>query len=473
MRIGIGVDREGFTSDLLPLVRSFFPDADVTFFASGAEESEGLPYDLTVSLNATEDERGSARDRIKRELYQILSEKTGKTLPWGTLTGVRPTKLIYRETQKGRSKEEIRKELKESFFVSDEKIALATEVAGLEKDLLRFAERGYSLYIGIPFCPSVCAYCTFSSSRYDSEKERIGEYLNALRTELAAIRKIAEGRLHTIYIGGGTPSALSEKEIEELLTMIEDLFPTEDVLEYTFEAGRPDTITKEKLGIVSSHAVDRISINPQTMKEETLRKIGRSHTVKEIRDAYALARECGFENINMDLILGLPDEDEGDVLRSVEEVCAMSPESITVHSLAYKRASRFFQEMGLSGLRFGNEAEQMDQVYALLKQHSYHPYYLYRQKNMRGNLENVGFAKRGKESLYNCLIMEEIETIYAAGAGATSKFVGRNGAIKRVIAPKDITTYLAAVPALNEKKRTAQAECTETWNKADTSSTTI
>ena len=317
--------------------------------------------------------------------------------------------------------------MKETYMASDEKINLSVEIAAREKKLLEPLdyERGYSLYVGIPFCPTTCLYCSFTSYPISKWTGRTGLYLEALFKELEYTAWKMKGRpLDTIYFGGGTPTSLPAEDIHAILCKLEDLFDTAHALEFTVEAGRPDSITEEKLQVLRDHGITRISINPQTMNQKTLDLIGRRHSVEMVKERFWMAREMGFDNINMDLIMGLPEEDMDDVRHTLHEVKKLAPDSLTVHSLAIKRAARLnmFKEQ-YGDLKISNTPEMIDLSAACAREMGMEPYYLYRQKNMAGNFENVGYSLPGKACIYNILIMEEMQTIAACGAGTTTKVV--------------------------------------------------
>ena len=392
-------------------------------------------------------------DVIKKEcklsLYQDLCDYTGKTLPWGNLTGIRPTKLAMGMVAEGKCDAEIAAWLKETHAVSDEKAQLSIDIARREKTILDriHYEDGYSVYIGIPFCPTTCLYCSFTSYPIAAWRGRTGEYLQALFREIDFVAQAYRDKiLDTIYIGGGTPTTLAAEELDQLLQYVHNSFDFGHVTELTVEAGRADSITREKLEALKRHGVTRISVNPQTMKDETLKYIGRQHTVEQVRDAFRLAREAGFDNINMDIILGLPGELEADVQNTIDEIVKLNPDSLTVHSLAVKRASRLSQwieENGIETLRNTDSTMEIAQsgAYTL----GMKPYYLYRQKNMSGNFENVGYAREGKYGIYNILIMEEKQTIVACGAGSVSKRVYPDGRIERSENVKDVAQYIERI----------------------------
>lgn len=386
-------------------------------------------FSLTMDNSAPADlsDHLGTKNVIKQMFYKMLCTRTGKTLPWGSLTGIRPTKIALSRLEEGWDEEEIRRYMKEMYLASDEKVNLSVEIAAREKRLLEPLdyERGYSLYVGIPFCPTTCLYCSFTSYPIGKWKGRTGLYLDALFHELEYTAKKMEGRpLDTVYFGGGTPTSLEAGEIDLILCKLDQLFDLSRALEFTVEAGRPDSITREKLQVLRDHGITRISINPQTMNQSTLDLIGRRHTVEMVKERYYMAREMGFDNINMDLIMGLPQEGMDEVRRTLDEIRAMKPDSLTVHSLAIKRAARLnmFKE-DYEGLTIQNTPEMIDLSAACARELGMEPYYLYRQKNMAGNFENVGYALPGKACIYNILIMEEMQTIVACGAGTTTKVV--------------------------------------------------
>ena len=391
---------------------------------------EGLEgWTLTAHFAGKADlsDHSATKNVIKKLFYQMLVGRTGHELPWGSLTGIRPTKIALSRLEDGWKEDDIRRFMKETYMTSDEKINLSVEIAAREKHLMEPInyDSGYSLYVGIPFCPTTCLYCSFTSYPISKWKGRTGLYLEALFKELEYTAEKMKGRpLDTIYFGGGTPTSLPAEDIDAILCKLEQLFDTKNVLEFTVEAGRPDSITEEKLKVLASHGISRISINPQTMNQKTLDLIGRRHTVENVKEKFHMARALGFDNINMDLIMGLPGEDLDDVKHTLEEIEALKPDSLTVHSLAIKRAARLnmFKEE-YADLKISNTPEMIALSEACARRMGMEPYYLYRQKNMAGNFENVGYSLPGKACLYNILIMEELATIVACGAGTTTKVV--------------------------------------------------
>lgn len=402
-------------------------------------------------------DRADTKNRLKQNLYELLSGETGKKLPWGTLTGIRPTKIPMKFLEEGKSREEIRGYMKETYFTSGEKIELSIDIAERELALLSGIdyENGYSLYIGIPFCPTTCLYCSFTSYPLASWAKRVDSYLDALEKEIDFVAvKFAGKHLNSIYIGGGTPTTLEPYQLDRLIRKIKCSFDLSDCLEFTVEAGRPDSITREKLEVLRKNGISRISINPQTMKQETLKLIGRHHTVEQTIESFHMARELGFDNINMDLIMGLPEETLDDVHRTMEQIAELAPDNLTVHSLALKRAARLnmFKE-DYKNYKMVNTQEHMDLVAGYAKEMGLAPYYLYRQKGMAGNLENVGYAAPHKAGVYNVLIMEEKQTIIACGAGSISKRVYPDGRIERCENVKDVALYMEKIDEMIERKQ--------------------
>ena len=353
--------------------------------------------------------------------------------------------------------EEIMQYMQDTYLISKEKGELAIEIARREKALLDTLhyEDGYSLYIGIPFCPTTCLYCSFTSYPIFSWEKRVSEYLTALEKEIDFVSSFYQDKiLDTIYIGGGTPTTLKAPELERLLSYIEARLDLSHLQEFTVEAGRADSITRDKLGVLRKHGVTRISVNPQTMNQKTLDLIGRRHTVEQVKEAFALAREVGFTNINMDIILGLPEETEADVQYTIDEIVKMQPDSLTVHSLAIKRASKLSQWIEEKGISMLNNTEKTMKIAMKgAKQLRMVPYYLYRQKNMSGNFENVGYATEGNFGIYNILIMEEKQTIVALGAGSITKRVYPDGRIERCDNVKDVGLYIEKIEEMMELKR--------------------
>ena len=393
----------------------------------------------------------------KHLLYGMLSEYTGTSLPWGELIGIRPTKIAMGRLRSGDSTAEAALYMQREHLVSPEKALLAAKIAERERKILSgiHYENGYSLYVGIPFCPTTCLYCSFTSFPLTSWKDRVDTYLDALEREMEASAPLMEGRiLDTLYIGGGTPTTLLPAQSERLIGMIGRYFDLSALQEFTVEAGRPDSIDAEKLEILKKCGVGRISVNPQTMRDRTLKLIGRQHSAAQTEDAFRLAREAGFDNINMDIILGLPGETVEDVQYTIDVIKSLCPDDLTVHSLAVKRASRLQKWIEKNGFDSINNTDESMMIAAKgAADMGMKPYYLYRQKNMSGNFENVGYAGEGKAGIYNILIMEEKQSILALGAGSISKGVFPGGRIERCDDAKEVAVYIDHIEEMIERKR--------------------
>ena len=401
------------------------------------------------------DTKFDTKNELKRNIYQNLLKLGNKELPWGTLTGIRPTKIVMDLLEKNMPLEEIKKHLKEVYLVGDKRMNLCIDTAFKEFNILKKIDYkdGYSLYIGIPFCPTRCLYCSFTSYSIAQWKKDTDTYVEALCKELIAVSKMYKGKkLQTIYMGGGTPTSLEGCQLTKILDTVKKNFDLSNLLELTVEAGRPDSITKEKLVALKASGVNRISINPQTMQQKTLDLIGRKHTVEDICNSFKLAREVGFTNINMDFIIGLNGESLSDIKDSFTKVKLFAPESITIHSLALKRAARLNTENKREIMDNDLMLSMIDVATDTCNELELEPYYLYRQKNMAGNLENIGFSKPGKECLYNILIMEEKQTIIACGAGTSSKIVFNDGRIERIENVKDPKLYIERLDEMIERK---------------------
>ncbi len=467
----VKINKAKYEYDIHSLVKAFYPEEDVKVLSPESAVKDRKVWETAPRLEIFLEEdhviiKGEAgeksadtggKDDFKTVLYQYFSGMTGKKLPWGNLIGIRPTKIAMTMLEEGRQEEEILDFLRRKHFVSEEKAVLGLDIAKRERELLAPLDydNGYSLYIGIPFCPTTCLYCSFTSFPIVSWKKRVGEYLTALEKEIDFTAEIyRDKKIDTIYIGGGTPTTLEPEELERLFEKLEGAFDLTGLKEFTMEAGRADSMTAEKLAVLKAHHVTRISVNPQTMNDETLKLIGRRHTVAQVREAFHLARQAGFSNINMDMILGLPGETKEDVAATIEAIKELSPDSLTVHSLAVKRASRlreWIEENGISMLM--NTEETMRIAADGAKALSMKPYYLYRQKNMAGNFENVGYAREGCYGIYNILIMEEKQTIVALGAGTITKRVYGDGRIERCDNVKDVALYMEKIDEMIERKR--------------------
>lgn len=382
---------------------------------------------------------------IKRTLYCYFKDNFEVKVPWGILTGIRPTKIIHELRLSGKKEDEIKQIMKEKYYLDDDKIDLLVEVAKKEKYYLDNSKKNTcSIYISIPFCPTRCIYCSFPSHNLKQWGKFRKEYVEKLKSEISQTLPYIKKDIETIYIGGGTPTSLEAQELESLLSHISSVFDLNAIKEFTVEAGRVDTITKEKLEILKKYKVSRISINPQTMNDKTLNLIKRDHDHLEINRIFKLARKVGFDNINMDIILGLPQENAKDVKITLERILNLNPESLTVHTMAIKRASKLKENLQDYNLSLYEEMINMLNVSKeFAKKMKLEPYYMYRQKYMLGNLENIGYSKEGKECIYNIQIMEEKQDIIAFGAGAVSKFTyPEENRLERVANVKNLLDYL-------------------------------
>jgi len=506
MKIAVRLNDRSFEYDVYTLVIAFwqgspvtvydmdeeFPDKpdmvisvhiDKTCTEASAEYGNGRSEGRKTVYDAPSGENESDRIRIKNAvkglLYRLFSDLTGRKLPWGNLTGIRPVKLamgFLQEEQEKKTEDpdtagknghlsgagsRAAEDMIRTYFVSRKKADLAVSIAEREQRILEriHPEEGYSLYIGIPFCPSICLYCSFSSGTIGVWQKEADHYVDTLVHEIESCGLKSERpcfpgkKLTTVYIGGGTPTTLSAEQLDRLFHALEENFDMEHVLEFTVEAGRPDTITEEKLNVLKKHRVSRISINPQTMNQKTLDLIGRKHTVEQTEEAFRLARSLGFHNINMDLIVGLPGEGlpETDItMRALEK---LDPDDITVHALALKRAARLALHMDeYEKISFLASDQIMERTEKTCRDLGMTPYYLYRQKNMAGNFENVGFAREGKAGLYNILIMEEVQSILALGASGSTKVIYPGGRIERIENVKDVRSYLDRIDEMIERK---------------------
>lgn len=391
-----------------------------------------------------------AETQLCRLLCRCMEKLGHAPLPWGILTGVRPVKYIRNIYETRDNADDY---IHGTLLVSDKKLKLANDVIRLQKPILdTLTLNRISLYISIPFCPSRCSYCSFVSASGEGALKLVDDYFELLLKELEIYEDIVRRyslTVDTVYIGGGTPTTLSASQLDRLIDKLGKL-DIANIREFTAEAGRPDTITEDKLRALKNGGVRRISINPQSMNDGVLAAVGRRHTVKQVCEAFDVARKVGFDCINSDIIAGLPTETESSFEGSLERLCELAPENITVHTLSLKRSSALFRQFGDD---IGKGAKHMtDTAYDVLSEKGYLPYYLYRQKNIADNLENVGYCKEGTESIYNICIMEDVQTILAAGCGASTKlYDGKN--VSRVINYKYPYEYISRFELMNERKR--------------------
>lgn len=490
--VRLRTDCPGFFNDIAEEVRLFFGEAavlplepgveaaleagdalvEVTLSASGpqwlasafamvregpAARQAAYQYARPAAQGGPLEQKRQQKRCVKIAAFRALKRLfPGERLPWGSLTGIRPTRLL-RELVEGAGPEEARRVMLEEFDVSLDKLRLCAEINAAQAPVLaQQTPQDVDVYIGIPFCASRCLYCSFLS-QVRGPKTDMGPYLAALREDIrrgAALVRERGLRLRAMYVGGGTPTVLTYDELKALLECALGAYGGFG-RELTVEAGRPDTITREKLALLKALGVGRISINPQTMNEETLLRVGRSHTPADIRACYALAREIGFESINMDLIAGLPGEGAADMAHTLAAIERLGPENLTVHTLAVKRSSKLRERLEEFPLADAGVVEEMTaQGRYTAARMGLIPYYMYRQKYMRGNLENVGYAKPGKLCLYNVDMMEETTSILAHGAGAmTKRIFGGERRVERIPNPKDIDTYIAKLDTVDRQKR--------------------
>ena len=459
------IKEDRYSYDIHSLYKAFYPEDEVSVVLKEDEDKISKIKSENPDCIINYVDVSVSKNELKKNIYKDLSKRTGKNLPWGNLTGIRPTRIVMNLMEEGKNDEEITAYMKDTYLVSTDKIKLSLQIAHREKDILMDIdyENGYSLYIGIPFCPTTCLYCSFTSYPIKAYENIVDDYISCLEKEIDYVAENFKGRtLDTIYIGGGTPTTLLPHQIERLIGYVSDKLDLSHVKEFTVESGRPDSITRDKLRAMKKMGVTRISVNPQTMKDETLRLIGRRHTVAELVDSFKMAREEGFDNINMDIILGLPGETARDVQYTIDEIKKLAPDDLTVHSLAIKRGSRLAEvihEKEISGelkvpIRESiNNTEEMMEIAARgACEMGLTPYYLYRQKNISGNFENTGYAREGKAGIYNILINEEVQSIVALGAGTVTKRVFGNSRIERCDNVKDIKLYMENIQEMIERK---------------------
>lgn len=469
------INESKFEYDIHSLVKAFYEGEEVKVSSdinSCDKENASVFYEIrfsseNISFHGSEGkvlgecslteniEKTEEKNALKRLIYSSLSKSLNKKLAWGDLTGIRPTKIPRKMLDDGKQEEDILRYMKDTYYISDEKAALAVDIAKREREIIKpLHKKGYSIYIGIPFCPTTCLYCSFTSNPISMWKDRVDAYLTALEKEIEFTKNARIGQtVDTIYIGGGTPTTLEAPELDRLLSCLSKHFDLENLLEFTVEAGRADSITVEKLKVLKNYHVSRISVNPQTMNQKTLDFIGRRHSVLDVERAFYDARSLSFDNINMDIILGLPGEGEAEVTKTVESIRNLRPDSFTVHSLAVKRGSRLYERIIEKGYTTMINTETTMKIAADgAAAMDMKPYYLYRQKNMAGNFENTGYAREGAYGIYNILIMEELEPIVAMGPGSVSKVISRDGKLVRSDNVKDVSLYISDIDEMLRRK---------------------
>ena len=419
-----------------------------------------LHKDRYVEANFNEDEK--PKETIKRLIFRELKALTGDIYPWGTLIGIRPSKIALSYLREGKTEEEVSEIFYEKHYTSKEKSQICIDVARIEDQFVNNDPKTISIYIGMAFCPTRCLYCSFASNPIRGNKKLVRPYLEALEYEIDEMKRYVDERglkIETVYFGGGTPTAIEEEDFEELMDVIYKSFVQgKSLKEFTVECGRPDSITYNKLKTMKKYEVSRISINPQTMNNHTLQLIGRNHTAEDVIEKFKMARELGFDDINMDIIIGLPGEGVEEAKITASEIKKLSPDSITVHGLALKRGSIMFDNFILKkglGVKSQDEIMKMyEESKNLAKDLNLTPYYMYRQKNMVGNMENLGYAKKGKESIYNIEMIEDKQTIIAIGADAVSKVVFlEENRLERFGNVKDVREYINRIKESVEGKK--------------------
>lgn len=459
-----------FVDDVVSVLMMFYPNDKYI-------QTETLSDSITVVSSLNKDmakaelyfgselkakAEAKAENDTLREIKRVIGLSIAKAvnsvlnipLPWGILTGVRPAKLVSEAWNEGRTTAEIRSTFKDKYLVSEDKLNLMIKVAEEEKKIVEGGLGKAGLYIGIPFCPTRCLYCSFTSYPLKQYSAKVDSYIDALIKEMEFSKRYLDDiELESLYIGGGTPTSLNEKQLDKLLTNVEKCFKIP--MEFTVEAGRPDTITEDKLKILKDHNVSRISINPQTLNDETLRLIGREHSVEMFLSAFEMARKTGHKHINTDIILGLPGEGEKEVTNTMEGLLKLDPESVTVHTLAVKRASRLKETLDKYTM---TDSPKMDKLIGISRQYTekmgMSPYYMYRQKNMVGNFENVGYCKENCQCIYNVAIMEEKQSILALGAGGSTKIVDtKTNQIERIFNVKSVDDYINRIDEMLERKK--------------------
>lgn len=468
MAIAIELNNLKYRYDVYQIFNLFFPLNQLDFNIASPD------YKIHIGENSIliEDKDGiekfninkeaNIKQEVKQSSYIFLEKRTGKKIPWGTLVGIRPSKIALSLLKEGKSEKEIIDYYEEHYIVEEEKAKLCIEVARIESKMVNNDKRKISIYIGMPFCPTRCLYCSFTSNPIVSCKNLVEKYLNALTKEIEEISRFVKEKeliIETVYFGGGTPTSVKDEEFENIMETIYNnfIYDNNNVHEFTVECGRPDSLSIHKFSTMKKYGVTRISINPQTMNDDTLKLIGRNHSVEDIKDKYRMARDMGFDNINMDIIVGLPGERLSHVRNTCKEIYNLKPDSVTVHGMSFKKGSKLYEKLEeyLRDIE-QNELNRMhEETFKLSKSLGMNPYYMYRQKNMVGNMENVGYSLRGKECIYNIQMIEERQTIIALGADAITKVIYLElNKIERVPNVKDILEYNNRIDEMINKKIT-------------------
>lgn len=458
--VTIGHDAKNAVMQIMQL---FFSLSDDIKVESKLHVSDGFCAEAEIfykgksfkgSAKTTKEDKLYITNAVKKSVFYAAKKLSDMPTPWGISTGIRPAKTARKLMDESVTDEDILAHLKGEYLMEDKKASLAIEVAKKERAILKSKpENSVSIYVGIPFCPSRCSYCSFISQATEHNKKYIEPYVASLLKEIEYAGRIVNKlnmTVDTVYFGGGTPTAIKPELLGKIIDKLYKDFDLSRIREFTVEAGRPDTFTKEMVDMLARQNVGRISINPQSMHQKTLDLVGRKHHVDDVERAFYLSREAGIDSINADLIAGLPGEDDKMMEYSVSEILRLKPEAVTIHTLYMKRAAGLIDEF--ERLRFASDTEKMvDKGAKMLKEAELFPYYMYKQRNTLGNLENVGFAKKGHESLYNVYIMEEVQPILALGAGGSTKMVS-SAAIERVYNPKDAADYVNRIDEVLARK---------------------
>ena len=465
MEIKIKLNDMKYRYDVYQMFNIYFPLDEIKFLDDGDyivnildNKVEFINSDYYKETEISE----NIKEDIKRLVFSSLKDITEEEYPWGILVGIRPSKIALKYLEEGKTEEEIIEIFKKKHLASEEKAKLCIEIAKTEVSFVNNDSKNIAIYIGMAFCPTRCFYCSFAANPIMGNKKLVNPYLEALIYEIREMKKYVDERnlnIETVYFGGGTPTAVNNEEFELIMQEAYDAFVKgKGLKEFTVECGRPDSITKEKLATMKKFNVTRISINPQTMNDETLKMIGRGHNSKDVIEKFNLARSMGFNDINMDMIIGLPGEGIKEVLHTKEEILKLHPDSLTVHGLSLKRASILYENFILKkGIQVKKQAELADmyeESRILAKKLGLHPYYMYRQKNMVGNMENLGYSRKGAECIYNIQMIEDKQTIIALGADAVSKVVFlEEGRIERFANIKDVREYCNRIEEMVEGKK--------------------
>lgn len=466
MEIKIKLNDEKYRYDVYQMFNIFFTFQDISFVKEGEDFCVSINGDYMELLKDQEilfegNIKDGKKEEIKKSIFTALSNLTGEKYPWGTMIGIRPSKRALKLINEGISKEEIVKHYSDEFLVEKEKAELCIEVAKYEEKFVNKDSKTISIYVGMPFCPTRCLYCSFASNPIGGCKKQVDPYLEALSKEIAWIKDYVKSKeliIETVYFGGGTPTAVDDEQFEDIMKKVYESFVLDNnIKEFTVECGRPDSITSKKLETMKRYSVDRISINPQSMNDDTLKEIGRNHTVDDVIDKFNLARSLGFDNINMDIIVGLPNEGLEQVENTYRRILELNPESLTVHGMSIKRSSRLHENLVLKQTVHIPKQDELNSMYKetkkLAEDLGMHPYYMYRQKNMVGNMENVGYSKENKECIYNIQMIEDSQTIIALGADAVSKIVFLDeNRIERFGNVKDVKEYINRIDEMIEGK---------------------